>query len=542
MTGQEAGGALRRPLLSVAMVVGDETDELIRCLNNLGGLFDELCIVITGTSPQTVEVAKSFGAKILMSRWQADFAFHRSQALDMASYPPGLWQQDFFWKPSEPDPDEIVLEMRLEDTTGETGPWSTRVVLKRSENDGSAEAREWGVPLGLPYTSLRGESDDGKLAVTVFVRNRKPSFVSIPTQCQGVKDLAVLVESLHSKGTEDWLDDEPMFEVLQGKKVPLASMQGGAPNPCEEAEEWREEPPLSSPGSESAKLACYKPHNPLPLGSDYVERWVRNYRLGERLWFHLWAEEKDLGWWLDPNDPMGTLDFEVEVGPSESYADGKLVAAGGPCDGDSEYGAMLGFCGEQPELLEVERNTYSCIFRVLNLTKKDKLPRPWICFARGDDFTEIEEAEFVWQPSRSGSAKDPAWRDYFCLKYAIPSCETLVLIRKYRVTDGGQVKEVQQQNTLPLPRRFGCYPDNFFSDNLRVVAPGGTKNLDYSLVFKLSSWDVSDFGQAISNTRTNVFELKATFSHWWFNKETQLWEKQKVERYSDMLTLYVQRA
>ena len=75
-------------MVSLAMIVKDETDELVRCVKSLVPLFDELCIVVTGTNPRTVEIAKSFGAKVLCVEWRADFALHRNQAIELAT---GVW-------------------------------------------------------------------------------------------------------------------------------------------------------------------------------------------------------------------------------------------------------------------------------------------------------------------------------------------------------------------------------------------------------------------------------------------------------------------
>jgi glycosyltransferase involved in cell wall biosynthesis len=106
MAAQEARAAIMRPLISLVMIVGNETDEFVRCVKSLAGLFDELCIVITGTNPQTVEIAKSFGAKILISPWQADFAYHRNQAIALAS---GVWILVC-------DADESAIDTNFEET------------------------------------------------------------------------------------------------------------------------------------------------------------------------------------------------------------------------------------------------------------------------------------------------------------------------------------------------------------------------------------------------------------------------------------------
>ena len=76
------------PLLSACMIVRNEEANLPRCLASLRGLADELVIVDTGSTDRTVEIAESFGARVLRETWRNDFAFHRNQSLDLAT---GRW-------------------------------------------------------------------------------------------------------------------------------------------------------------------------------------------------------------------------------------------------------------------------------------------------------------------------------------------------------------------------------------------------------------------------------------------------------------------
>ena len=52
------------PRLSVCMIVRDEAAVLARCLDSLAGLYDELCIVDTGSTDATVAIAEGYGAKL----------------------------------------------------------------------------------------------------------------------------------------------------------------------------------------------------------------------------------------------------------------------------------------------------------------------------------------------------------------------------------------------------------------------------------------------------------------------------------------------
>jgi glycosyltransferase involved in cell wall biosynthesis len=74
--------------LSACMMVKDEGANLERCLKSLKRLVDEIVVVDTGSTDNTVEIAKHFGARVFHHEWQNDFSLHRNQAL---SYARGQW-------------------------------------------------------------------------------------------------------------------------------------------------------------------------------------------------------------------------------------------------------------------------------------------------------------------------------------------------------------------------------------------------------------------------------------------------------------------
>jgi glycosyltransferase involved in cell wall biosynthesis len=79
---------MRGPTLSLCMIVKDEESCLARCLESVKGLVDEMIVVDTGSTDKTVEVAKSYGAKVYRHPWENDFSKHRNQSL---SYATGEW-------------------------------------------------------------------------------------------------------------------------------------------------------------------------------------------------------------------------------------------------------------------------------------------------------------------------------------------------------------------------------------------------------------------------------------------------------------------
>lgn len=74
--------------LSACMIVKNEEAMLERCLNSIKHLVDEIIIVDTGSTDSTVEIAKSFNARIFHHPWEDDFSKHRNQSI---SYATGDW-------------------------------------------------------------------------------------------------------------------------------------------------------------------------------------------------------------------------------------------------------------------------------------------------------------------------------------------------------------------------------------------------------------------------------------------------------------------
>jgi glycosyltransferase involved in cell wall biosynthesis len=56
-------------LISVCMIVKNEEAVLARCLDSIAGLWDELIIVDTGSTDRTIEIAESYGARVLHYEW-----------------------------------------------------------------------------------------------------------------------------------------------------------------------------------------------------------------------------------------------------------------------------------------------------------------------------------------------------------------------------------------------------------------------------------------------------------------------------------------
>jgi len=73
------------PTISLAMIVKNEEIFLGRCLESVKKLVDEIVLVDTGSTDNTAEIAKLFGAKIYTFAWTDDFAEARNYSLSVCN-------------------------------------------------------------------------------------------------------------------------------------------------------------------------------------------------------------------------------------------------------------------------------------------------------------------------------------------------------------------------------------------------------------------------------------------------------------------------
>jgi len=70
-----------KPTLALSMIVRNGEQDLAQCLESVRGIVDEIVIADTGSTDNSIKIAKSFGAKVIDVQWENDFAEARNQAL-----------------------------------------------------------------------------------------------------------------------------------------------------------------------------------------------------------------------------------------------------------------------------------------------------------------------------------------------------------------------------------------------------------------------------------------------------------------------------
>ena len=132
--------------LSLCMIVRDEEQMLGRCLAAAAPAVDEIVIIDTGSTDRTIEIARSYGARVIQQDWTGDFSEARNASLAAAT---GDWLIYL-------DADEVLIAedvQRLRALTGQT----------------------WREAIHVVETSFTGELGDGAAvthnALRVF-RNR----------------------------------------------------------------------------------------------------------------------------------------------------------------------------------------------------------------------------------------------------------------------------------------------------------------------------------------------------------------------------------
>lgn len=148
-----------KKLLSLSMIVKDEEKRLPSCLQSVEDIVDEIVIVDTGSTDQTVEIATSFGANVVTFPWIDDFAAARNVGLEHCT---GEWILYLDADETLADNSKETLRSLLalqEDSVG--GIVCTIVSKHRHHNSLGTETHKGGYPrifknLGYPTIQFSG--------------------------------------------------------------------------------------------------------------------------------------------------------------------------------------------------------------------------------------------------------------------------------------------------------------------------------------------------------------------------------------------------
>lgn len=70
--------------VGIHIIMKDESEWLRQCLDSVKDA-EEIIVIDTGSQDSSIRIAKSYGAKVLFSRWEDDFSTPRNQALQIAT-------------------------------------------------------------------------------------------------------------------------------------------------------------------------------------------------------------------------------------------------------------------------------------------------------------------------------------------------------------------------------------------------------------------------------------------------------------------------
>ncbi len=127
--------------LSLCMIVRDEEEMLPRCLAAVAPAVDEIVIVDTGSQDRTIEIARSFGARVIEREWTGSFSEPRNVSFEAAT---GDWLLYL-------DADEVLVAQDVERLRALTG-------------------QTWRECFYLAETNFTGEEDDGTSVIFSALR------------------------------------------------------------------------------------------------------------------------------------------------------------------------------------------------------------------------------------------------------------------------------------------------------------------------------------------------------------------------------------
>jgi GT2 family glycosyltransferase len=113
-TADAATPAPRVPLVVATLIVRDEAANIASCLDSLSGFVDRVVVCDTGSSDDTVSIARERGATVVEREWRDDFAWARNEALTAIDAAEWVLWVDADERLVCPDPAVARLQLRGE--------------------------------------------------------------------------------------------------------------------------------------------------------------------------------------------------------------------------------------------------------------------------------------------------------------------------------------------------------------------------------------------------------------------------------------------
>ena len=162
MGGDATSSCSVRHTLTLAMIVKDEGERLPECLSCASPIVDEIVVVDTGSTDNTIDIARGFGAKTFSYKWCDDFSAARNESLRHAT---GDWVMVL-------DADEIIAPDDLprvrEFVDGDEFDAVQFVVANYSDECQSM----WWTPVGKSCAQARGFSGSIRVPLVRMWRNK----------------------------------------------------------------------------------------------------------------------------------------------------------------------------------------------------------------------------------------------------------------------------------------------------------------------------------------------------------------------------------
>lgn len=145
--------------LSVCMIVKNEEKMLPDCLQSVAGVADEIIISDTGSNDKTVEIAKSFGAKVFHFNWIDDFSAARNNSLKHCT---SDWILYIDADERLSEESQKYIKTYISEALSEIGAMICTVESAHFQMDGSNEVHRGGYPrlfrnLGFPKVKFIGK-------------------------------------------------------------------------------------------------------------------------------------------------------------------------------------------------------------------------------------------------------------------------------------------------------------------------------------------------------------------------------------------------